>query len=761
MIGKLSIYVSLIFSLLSTLFYFLALKNRKNIKIAEYSYWGLFAAIVFASAFLLSNILSYNFQYYYIWSYSSRELPLGLLITSFYSGQEGSILLWALMMVLIGFFLQPYAKKHGYQELVMGFYSLILVFLTLMLVSKSPFQYIWEAFTDSGTPVGFTPPNGRGLNPILQNYWNAIHPPIVFAGYAMMSVPFVFAVAGLIKREYHNWIEISLPWTLAATGILGLGIMLGGFWAYEVLGWGGFWGWDPVENASLLPWLVAVALVHTMLVQRRTKGLVRTNFVIAIISFTLVLYATFLTRSGVLGDISVHSFGEPGKFIYSLLVVSLAVFFLIGIISLIIRSNEISTISGAIDFKGSSREFFLSLGSIILFAIAIIVFIGTNWPLFTEILGSQKSSVDISFYDKWNLPFAILMLLTSAFSLYLHWHSTDFKSKINRISISLSISIVLSLIVFWLGINSVTYLMLAFAAIYTIIVNLEFIIRNWKSYKYSFGIYISHMGVAFLLLGALISGAYSSTQHVTLALGDKTNVFGYDITFEKINQIEKHFQDREKYEFIITAKKGENTHTLKPIFYWSDFNDRMAPFLEPGIIEKPCYDIYISPKSTERKSNLPMVLLAREEVSKVPLDTSLQIKMLGFDMNHAMEMSADNRVRLGVAVEITLSNEKYVDTLYSAIDINSKEGIPEMRQIPGTNIMVGFSELIAMMQGGSQAAFVFQREGEPIAEPVQLFSFDFAIKPFINFVWLGTILIVVGFFWAIFRHKKERKQVNS
>jgi cytochrome c-type biogenesis protein CcmF len=137
--------------------------------------------------------------------------------------------------------------------------------------------------------------------------------------------------------------------------------MLGGFWAYEVLGWGGFWGWDPVENASLLPWLVAVALVHTMLVQKRTKGLVRTNFVIAIISFILVLYATFLTRSGVLGDISVHSFGEPGKFIYSLLVASLVVFFLIGIVSLIIRSKEISSISGAIDFKGSSREFFLSL----------------------------------------------------------------------------------------------------------------------------------------------------------------------------------------------------------------------------------------------------------------------------------------------------------------------------------------------------------------------------------------------------------------
>lgn len=758
MIGKLSIYVALLFSVLSTFFYFFALKNKKTIKIAEYSYWGLFAAIVFASAFLLANILSYNFQYYYIWSYSSRELPLGLLITSFYSGQEGSILLWALMMVILGFLLQPYARKYGYQELVMGLYSLVLVFLILMLISKSPFEYIWEAFADSGTPVGFTPPNGRGLNPILQNYWNAIHPPVVFAGYAMMSIPFVFAVAGLIRREYHRWIEISLPWTLAATGVLGLGIMLGGFWAYEVLGWGGFWGWDPVENASLLPWLVAVALVHTMLVQRRTKGLVRTNFVLAIIAFTLVLYATFLTRSGVLGDISVHSFGEPGKFIYSLLIISLAVFFLIGIVALILRAKEISSISGAIDFKATSREFFLSLGSLILLAIAIIVFIGTNWPIFTEITSSQKSSVDISFYDKWNLPFAILLLLTSAFSLYLHWNSTDLKSKLNRIAISLAISVVFSLFAFWQGINILPYLILAFASIYTIVVNIEFIIRNWKNYKHGFGTYISHMGVAFLLLGALISGAFSSTQHISLALGNSANVLGYKLTFKEINQIEKHLQDREKYEIIVSAEKDGAKHTLKPIFYWSDFNERMAPFLEPGIQEKLLYDIYISPKTIESKSNLPMVLLSRDEIANVPLDTNIKIKMLGFDMNHAMGMSSDNRVRLGISVEISKNNEKYIDTLFSAIDINTKNGIPEPKYIKGTDIKIGFSELVANMQGGSQAGIVFSRDGDLETEPTYIFTFDFAIKPFINFVWLGTILTVVGFFWAIYRHKKENKE---
>ena len=174
---------------------------------------------------------------------------------------------------------------------------------------------------------------------------------MLFIGYAAMTVPFVFALAGLIKKEFHEWINIALPWTLAASALLGLGIMLGAFWAYETLGWGGFWGWDPVENSSLIPWLTSVALIHTMLVQRKTKGLIRTNFALAIISFVLVLYATFLTRSGILGDISVHSFGEPGKLVYTLLMGFQITFTLIAVLVFIIRFKDISKASSNSSFK--------------------------------------------------------------------------------------------------------------------------------------------------------------------------------------------------------------------------------------------------------------------------------------------------------------------------------------------------------------------------------------------------------------------------
>ncbi len=754
MVGKFVVYIILFLSIASTIFYFLSVKKEKHIKIAEYLYFAMCAGLVFVSAYLLANILNYNFTFTYIWEYSSRELPLGLLVTSFFSGQEGSFLLWALMLGLLGLVLQPYTKRHGYQPLVMGFYSLIMIFIVIMLIAKSPFNYIWESFTDSGIEVGFMPPNGRGLNPILQNYWNAIHPPMMFVGYAAMTVPYVFALTGLIRKDYSRWIEISIPWTLAATALLGLGIMLGGFWAYETLGWGGFWGWDPVENASLLPWLVAVALVHTMLVQKRTGGLVRTNFVLSFIGFVLVLYATFLTRSGILGEISVHSFGEPGKFVYVLLLAFLFTFLLLGLGFLLYRMKSISEFIEKTDFAPSSREFLLSIGAIILLAMTVIIFIGTNWPIFGEIMGTTKSSVDISFYDKWNLPFAVLLLLLNAFSLYINWKHTDMKSIINKVVISFVLAIIMTVVAFSFGVNTVTYLMLTFASFYSFFVNIEFIIRHWKNNKKMFGAYLSHFGVALLLMGALFSGGYQTVEHVTLSLGDSQEVLGYNVTFEKMEQIEKHLQDREKYLYIVTAEKDGSKRTMKPIFYWSDFNSRQAPFLEPGISERILNDLYISPKSAETRMNYPMVILGKNESARVPLDTNITITSIGFDMAHGMNLSAENRVRLGVGIEFNINDKIIIDTVYSAIDINTMRGIPEPYTIEGTNIVVGFSELIRGMQG-SQAALIFLEEGQPQPEPTEVFTFDLAIKPFINLVWLGTIFIILGFFWAIPRHLKK------
>ncbi|MFN6135220.1 MAG: cytochrome c biogenesis protein CcsA, partial [Bacteroidota bacterium] len=251
MIGQLGIHILFGISVAATVMYGLAMR-RASADLETIGRWlfrTLTAGLLVSAAALVWLIVTHRFEFTYVWNYSSRELPLHLLVACFYSGQEGSILLWTLLVAGIGSVLQPYARRHGYESSVMLFYGLILSFLTLLMVAKNPFAYYHETFAANGLTMADLPENGRGLNPLLHNAWITIHPPILFTGFASMSVSFAFAMAGLIRREYHRWIDIALPWTLGGTAVLGCGIMLGGCWAYATLGWGGFWGWDPVENS--------------------------------------------------------------------------------------------------------------------------------------------------------------------------------------------------------------------------------------------------------------------------------------------------------------------------------------------------------------------------------------------------------------------------------------------------------------------------------------------------------------------------------
>ncbi len=285
-------------------------------------------SVILGSATLLYLILTHQFQYTYVWSYSSRALSTPLLISTFYAGQEGSFMLWALFTALIGVFLMRHSARYGYEAQVMSVFGAIELMLLLMLLVKNPFLYVWESWAGEVQP-GFMPADGRGLNPLLQNYWMVIHPQVLFSGFAAMGVPYAYAIAALLKRDYDYWFKPATPWIVFGTFVLGMGIMMGGFWAYETLGWGGYWAWDPVENSSLVPWLIGVAAIHTILSQRKSGAFVRTNLVLGMLCFVLVMYSTFLTRSGVLGDTSVHSFVDPGMWAYWLLMGMMALALLV------------------------------------------------------------------------------------------------------------------------------------------------------------------------------------------------------------------------------------------------------------------------------------------------------------------------------------------------------------------------------------------------------------------------------------------------
>ena len=400
----------------------------------------------------------------------------------------------------------------------------------------------------------------------------------------------------------------------------------------------------------------------------------------------------------------------------------------------------------------------MSIGAIVILALTTIVFLGTSWPIFTELFSATKSSVDMAFYNKWSIPFAILIMVLNALSLYMSWKESNFKKVFNTSIFAISFALTMTVVTFMLGVSQGEYLVLALCSYFSVYVNCDRIFRVFLKKPTSTGAFMSHFGLSLLILGSLFSGAYSESEHVTLTKGKSKEVLGYKVSFADKIQIEKELQDREKYQYIIKVEKDGNTTELKPVFYWSDFNGRQAPFLEPGIAPRLLSDIYISPKTAQTSLNVPTALLEKFETQRIPGDTANKVTLDGFDMSQGMNMQESRRVLLGVNVTYNIAGKEVKDTLYCQMSMETLMGDPIMKQVPGTTYKAGFSELIRSTgMGGSQAAIVFIDETKPIPQAAEIFTFDLAIKPFINFVWIGTFFNILGFIIAIFKHNKKRK----
>ncbi len=639
MFGNVFIILALIAAIYSVVMYYQASNgNERALVFARYGYHIMSALVISASLFFLYIIVTHQYQYKYVFDYSNADLSTGLLLSTFYAGQEGSFLLWLFLAVIVGIILQNYtSQKENLEPAFMMIYSLVLVFLVAMVTPffKSPFNFISSEanyidvkyinqsllnlpilqnfiFNDSktnqsfvqmgpdlisslksnGIAVGDFLIKGKGLNPLLQNFWMEVHPPILFLGFALSIVPFTFAVSALIKNKYDQWIKLALPWTVAASVVLGLGLMIGGYWAYGVLGWGGFWGWDPVENASLIPWLISVALIHTMLIQKQTQisskdklgRYAKTNIVFAVLMFLLVLYSTFLTRSGILSKASVHSFEDPGSAVYIFLILFILTFTVIGLGGVYYRRKYL-TASNIIKEKFLSRENGLLYGSLFLVASALVVFVGTSAPLINE-------SVETSFYNKMNLPLVIIMGLLIGLTLFLRWRETESNNFVRSLIPSLLISIIISAAVFiLLGINGFALIVFLFSIIFTIVVNIQMLIRVLRNGIYFWGGHIAHIGFALFLFGVLASSALSQSQQIDLPLGVKKNVMNYNLTFVSAKPVE----GGNKYAFDINVINKNRNFTASPVMYISDFNNDLMrePYIYTGLTK----DLYFSPLS--------------------------------------------------------------------------------------------------------------------------------------------------------------------
>ncbi|MCP4706596.1 MAG: cytochrome c biogenesis protein CcsA, partial [candidate division Zixibacteria bacterium] len=320
--GELAVLLSLAMTLLSGFAFFMsAIGKKEYYDLGVRAYRMVIVFVSLATVWLFYLFLNHDFSIEYVYSYSSTDLPMYFLFSAFWAGQEGTYLLWFFLSALFGLLIIKYGKQ--YKLWGMTFYTVVNLFLLIMLMVASPFKSL------DGFPV-----EGSGLNPLLQDFWMVIHPPMMFVAYAIAAVPFALVLAAIAKRDYSNWLKISFPIIGLTSLLLLTSNAMGGYWAYKTLGWGGYWAWDPVENTSFVPWIISIALMHGMLIERKMGAFRRSNILLTISIFLLVIYGTFLTRSGVLADFSVHSFVDLGtnavliSFIISFVLISLGLFFI-------------------------------------------------------------------------------------------------------------------------------------------------------------------------------------------------------------------------------------------------------------------------------------------------------------------------------------------------------------------------------------------------------------------------------------------------
>jgi cytochrome c-type biogenesis protein CcmF len=732
-------------------------------------YWAHAASIVLATLILLYLLLTHDFRLSYVTSYSGRDLPLRYLFSTLWAGQEGSFLTWLFFGAVIGPFVLRTAREQ--EPPVMAVYVLSFLGIVAILVKQSPFRFLAEV-----------PPDGQGLNPLLQDPWMVIHPPVMFAGFASLSVPFAFAIAALWTKRWDGWVVRAMPWALFTFVCLGTAILMGGYWAYKTLGWGGYWAWDPVENTSLVPWLATTALVHGMYLQKTREKHRKINVILAILAFCTILYGTFLTRSGVLADFSVHSFVDLG--ITGWLVAIIVGFLFGGLGLLAFRWREIPVVADIDPATGKEKEEpFLSRSvlfilSVTLFcASGLVILLGTSAPILTRIFG-KASQVQTSFYDVTHTPIAILMALLIALVPFVSWRGETWATIGRKLAMAGAFSVLGVLLFLFLGVRKPVDLLFLGAAVFGLAASAEIIVLfvQRKAIR-SAGGYFAHLGTSIMLVGILVSGAYESKTQVTLERNRPVVLeqHGRPVTFtftglyfvtedgvvknQSQLDLSRLADRRAKQAMEVTVTDGKATWKAYPKLYMNEKSGQLMS--NPDVRKTTLLDLYISPHSYEpgappRVEGTVALLRKGEETSL----SGVGVKFVGFaaDGSH----SEGGTFTIGSKLEVTAGGRTAEVTPQFIVSMGGPDGErmenPES-PLPGTEKGRVRVRRISPGDGAIELElFGLDPNGDLKPAIPETFSMDVTTKPLIVLVWTGFYVMMLGGLLAMLKRAKDARQ---
>ncbi len=540
-IALLLAFVASVYAVVIAVYYGLVRRDERWIASARNANIVIFPLILLSCTTLVISLVRGDFSLEYVWRVSSREMPTYLKVTALWGGQAGSLLFWNLLLAA---FTALAMLRHWRRERE---HDLVPYALAVSTVTQIFFlgisNFVENPFLRLATPAV----DGQGLNPLLRHPGMIIHPPMLYLGFTGFTIPYAFAMAALLSGKLDDtWIKLTRRWTLVAWLFLGLGLILGGRWAYDVLGWGGYWAWDPVENASLMPWLAGTAFLHSVMIQEKRNMFKIWNMFLVLLTYLLVIYGTFIVRSGVIS--SVHSFAQSaiGPLFFGFLGIMLISSFVL----IVVRWERLKSHNQLESLL--SREAAFLFNNFVFLGILFATFWGTNYPIISELFTNEKATVGPPFYEKVNGPlFALLVLLMGVAPLTM-WYRTSLKrlGKMTRWPALAALLILVALFAF--GVRSwvalLGYGLLAFAAIITILefargtqarmrkgesawtafVNLT--ARNRRRY----GGYWIHMGVVIMGIGIIGSSVYQQETQVQLQAGESVALGDFTMTFRDV-----------------------------------------------------------------------------------------------------------------------------------------------------------------------------------------------------------------------------------
>lgn len=543
---QMTAYITMLFALIGTLFLggwtgvALLAGKPERISFAERGHQVVTLLVLFASGILLWALIARDYSFYSVMNHVDNGLELAYVITAFWAGSEGSLMFWGLSMALCGaiFIFTP-----GYKSLsertrayFWVFFFVINGFFLLMLTCwVNPFMSV--------SPV---PANGKGMNPLLRNPGMIFHPPLLLLGYAMYVVPACAALAGAMSGETRKWIDATRNWSILSWTFLSAGIILGAWWSYMELGWGGYWAWDPVENASLIPWCTGTAFLHTAIVGSRRNALARSNIIIMALTYVLCVFGTYLVRSGVVE--SLHAFGEGGV--------------AMPLLTFILFLTAISFLAGAVAKTGEqrrlgdliSREGLLVIVAWTLLALGAIIGLGTMWPVLSKLWSAKSMGLDANFYNRVCLPLFALLVLLFSVCPWLGWKE-GVRDKRGLLAAGAAFVASAGLFVA-LGYKLPLALVGAAGSVSCIITALLAMgllpeVRNRKS----LAAYVVHIGLGLMTLGVAFSGPYQTSAEKELFKGDAFEVAGYTVTLKDVH--EKSSPSMARLIAEMEVKKGD------------------------------------------------------------------------------------------------------------------------------------------------------------------------------------------------------------